>query len=108
MKDSKKVILAKIEITEQDGKPVEYHIGFCKADGSLRKMCIMNHVKHKQGNDERSEGARFKYNLKEKNALLLFNADLELSQVIYVDKILFLNGKSFLKGTEEITKTILY
>ena len=80
-----------MEITEQDGKPVEHSITFCKADGSLRKMRAMNHVKHRHGNHERSESSGFKFNLKEKGALLLYDVDLEKPRTVLVDSILYFN-----------------
>lgn len=91
MEISRNVMLAKMEITEQDGKPVEHHITFCKADGSLRKMRAMNHVRHPHGNHERSEGSRFKYNLKEKGVLLLQDVDREEPRAVSIDSILYFN-----------------
>ncbi len=92
MEISRNVMLAQMEITEKDGQRVVHNLVFCKADGSLRKMRAMNHVKNPQGNHERSEGTRFKYNLKEKSALLLYDVEKEKPRTVLIDSILYFNG----------------
>jgi len=85
-------MLAKMEITESDGHPVEHEIVFVKKDGSLRKMRAMNHVKNPQGNHEKAAGTKFKFNLKEKGAVLLMDVDLDQSRTVLIDSILYFNG----------------
>lgn len=93
---SKNVMLAKMEITEKDGHRVEHQITFVKQDGSLREMRCMNHVKNPQGNHEKAEGTKFKFNLKEKGALLLHDIDLDRPRTVLVERILFFNGEPVL------------
>ena len=85
-------MLSRMEITEQDGKPVVHELVFCKADGSLRRMKAMNHVKHPHGNHEKAEGSRFKYNLKERGALLFHDMEKDEPRTVLVDSILYFNG----------------
>lgn len=92
MEVSKNLMLAKMEITEQDGKPVVHDIVFVKEDGSQRKMRAMNHINHRQGNHEKAKGSPFKFNLKEKGALLLYDVDLEKPRTVQVDTIISFNG----------------
>lgn len=87
-------MLAQMEITEKDGHRVEHLIKFVKADGSIRLMRCMNHVKNPQSNEPKAEGSRFKFNLKQKNALLLWDVDLEKPRTVLVDSILYFNDQA--------------
>jgi hypothetical protein len=81
------IALARMEqTTTQEGEPVLFSIEFIKADGSLRKMKAQKHVKF----PENAKG-KFRYNLKSKGALLLFDTDIKEYRAVSIDSIIKYN-----------------
>lgn len=86
------VMLARLEITYNADGPVTFDIIFIKADGSIRKMKAQNHVKHAAISSAPVETTNFKYNLKEKGTVLLYDLDKQEHRAVKIDRIVFFNG----------------
>src|SRR4051794_22477644 len=87
------IALARMEQTIDDhARPVTFNIEFIKEDGAIRTMRAQRHVKNgAHVSPASNEKARFKYRLKEKNSILLFDADEKKYRTVRVDRIIRFN-----------------
>ena len=79
------IALARMEQTVVDGEPVTFSIEFIKEDGSIRKMRAQKHVKLPGASG--AGGSKFKYRLKNKHAVLLFDTEIEKYRTVLIDRI---------------------
>jgi len=86
------VALARMEQTvTEEGKPVYFTIEFIKEDGSIRKMRAQKHVKFPSAETGKSEKSKFKYNLKTKGTILLYDAEIKKYRAVRIDRIIKFN-----------------
>jgi hypothetical protein len=90
------IVLSRMEqTTDADARPQTFTIEFIKEDGSLRKMKAQKHVK--VGTDGSvDEKSRFKYNLKSKNSILLYDVDAQEYRTVKVASIIRFNNAEVL------------
>lgn len=85
--------LALMDITVHENKPVYFSIEFCKMDGSIGRIeRAWKNVKMPEVGGSKSETTGFKYNLKEKNVVLIRNADTKETRAIKIFFIIKFNG----------------
>jgi hypothetical protein len=91
------VALARMDQTvDADGQPVYFTIEFIKEDGSIRKMRAQKHVKYPSAETGDSEKSKFKYNLKSKGTILLYDTELKDYRSIRIDRIIKYNDLNVL------------
>jgi len=91
------VALARMEQTVSgDGKPVYFTIEFIKDDGSIRKMKAQKHVKFPAAETGKDEKSNFKYNLKNKGSILLYDTEAKGYRTIKIDRIIKFNDSNVL------------
>lgn len=87
------IVLARIEQTiDANARPQIFTIEFIKEDGSLRKMKAQKHVKLGTGSRTADEKSNFKYNLKNKNSILLYDTEKEEYRTVKVESIITFNN----------------
>ena len=79
------------QTVDQDGQPINFTIEFVKEDGSIRRMRAQKHVKYPSSGSV-NEKSNFKYNLKNKGIILLYDLDEKDYRAVKVDSILKYNG----------------
>jgi hypothetical protein len=91
------VALARMEQTvTEDGRPVYFHIEFIKEDGSIRTMRAQKHVKHPSVEPGVQAPSKFRYNLKSKGSILLYDADIQAYRAVRIDRIIKFNDLNVL------------
>lgn len=86
-------VLAHIEQTvDANARPQTFIIEFIKEDGSLRKMHAQKHVKQGTGGSPAGEKSNFKYNLKNKNSILLYDMEAQEYRTVKVSSITRFNN----------------
>jgi len=91
------VALARMDQTvDADGQPVYFTIEFIKEDGSIRKMRAQKHVRYPSTEMDQSEGSKFKYNLKQKRTILLYDTEKKDYRAIKIDRIIKFNDLNVL------------
>lgn len=86
------IALARMEQTVKDSKPVTFSVEFIKEDGSLRKMKAQKHVKFQGLEGAEGKEGKLKYNLKNKNAILLFDVIKQEYRTVKIDSITRFNN----------------
>jgi hypothetical protein len=79
-----------MEQTVIDGQPQSFTIEFVKEDGSLRAMRAQKHVKFPSSKP--NEKSKFKYNLKSKGNILLYDLEENAYRSVKIDSILTYNS----------------
>ncbi len=85
-------MLARMEITHEEGRPVSFSITFIKENGRTREMVAQNHVKHGAITKQPEEKSKFRFNLKKAGTILLFDTKANGYRTVRIDRILTFNG----------------
>ena len=87
------VVLSRMQQTvDADGQPVNFTLEFVKDDGSIRFIKAQKHVKYHSFEPGKNENSKFKYNLKNKGSILLYDMELKEYRTVKIDSILKYNN----------------